>query len=1076
MTSGKIIRIGILLMIMACLPVLFFGQTQQATVTGVVNNDKGGPLDAATVHIMSGQKRIATTSTDSVGRFKVINVSPGAYSFTVSRVGYEQQTLTGYSLKGGQTTSILITMVPLANAMGEVVVVGYGTQKKATLTGSVASVKMDNVLKDRPVTSTAEALQGAVPGLQITQGSGQPGSSTEINIRGYTTINGSTTPLVVVDNVPMDIDDVNPADIENVTVLKDASASAIYGGRAAFGVIVITTKKGAKNQKPRFDYSNNFAFTTASTLPVKSTPLQYVSALNDFGTTTAWSGQDIKTWLGLLQDYQTNPSKYPDGITTVNNIKYPLAQQDLYGRLFEHGFEQIHNFSFSGGSEKTTYRTSVAYTNQDGILTGKNDTYKRYNFNSNLTTALTNSLTASVNVFYNNETQTTPVNYPGIFYNAITFGSHVPVGSGQLPGTNDTLPCSTPDNLAKIEVPLNIQTNNLRLFGKLDYSPVKNLKITGEYTFTQTNYSSVDVRNTNRYVNPNTYQLDIVNPTSSYKKYTSATNVNALNLYASYMFNIANAHNFTFLAGTNQELSKEAGYSSTRLNLLSPSVPSLSTSTGTPTVDDDFNEYGLSGYFFRFNYSYKNKYLLEATGRYDGSSRFPTNERYGIFPGASAGWVLTEEKFLQPLKNIFSQIKLRGSYGEIGNQVTYLTGTTVQDYYPAVPSMNIVNAGWIDPSTNIVYTTLGSPRLVSQSFTWERIRTFDLGIDATLLKNKLSATFDVYREETIGMLVNGSSLPASLGTQPPKENRGNLKVEGWDMNLTWKDNIGKDFNYSVGVNLAGRNPAVITKYNNPAKLLSDYYEGMKINEIWGYKTYGYFTADDFAKGVLDAKLINNKTVADNKGLMPGIAGFQGVYQNPGDIRFVDANGDGVISPGANTVANPGDRAVIGNSTRRFQYGFNGSASYKNFDLSFFIQGVGDRDVWISNQVFWPYVDQFSSIYAHQLDYWTPENQNAYYPRMYANASSNTGTSRSTQTKYLSNGAYLRVKSIAAGYTLPQKWASRMHLSRARIFFSGENLFTFDHLPAGLDPEASDLGNGGIYPFLKKMSFGVNVSF
>ncbi|HVU58425.1 MAG TPA: TonB-dependent receptor [Puia sp.] len=1036
-------------------------------IRGRVVDSAGNPISGVSV-LIKGTRFGVSTKED--GSFSLESATSSG-RLVISYVGYATK-----EVEYSGNTELTITLASKENREEEFIIVGYGSQKKATLTGSVSTVKMDDVLKDRPVTSTSQALQGAIPGLQITYGSGQPGTSTSINIRGYTSINGGGNPLVVVDNVPMDIDDVNPNDIADVSVLKDASASAIYGGRAAFGVILITTKKGGRNQPVRFDYSNNFALTRPSTLPKKASPLQFVNALNDFGTTTYWSGQDVKTWLTQLTNYQKDPSQFPDGSTTVNSIRYPLAQTDIYGTFFERGFEQIHNFSFSGGSEKTNYRTSMAYTDQDGIVVSDNDSYKRYNFNSYISSALTKNLTASVNVFYNNENQKTPLNYSSLFYNAITFGPFSATDQGTLPSTGEKLPYSSPNNLVSIEVPQQNHTNNLRLFGKLDFTPVKNLKISGEYTYTQTDFSRVEIRNTNRYVNPMTFQLDVPNPTSSYYKYASATNVSALNVYASYTFNIANAHNFTLLAGTNQEESKESGFSANRLNLISSTVPSLSTSTGTSSVDDDFGEYALSGYFYRFNYAYKRRYLLEATGRYDGSSRFPKGDRFGFFPGVSVGWVLTEEPFLKSLKKAFSQLKLRGSYGEIGNQVTYLSGTTTQDYYPAAPGLGAINAGWIDPSTNIVYTTLASPRLVSSSFTWEHIRTYNIGMDVSLLGNRLSGNFDVYREETLGMLVNGSSLPAILGTTPPKQNRANLRVDGWDMSFMWKDNIGNDFHYSIGFNVTGRQAALITKYNNPSKLLSDYYEGMHMNDIWGYTTYGYYKATDFVAGALDNNQMNTRSVTANRGLTPGIAGFQGVYQNPGDIRFVDRNGDSVINAGANTVSNPGDMSIIGNSTRRLQYGITGSISYKDLDVSFFIQGIGNRDVWISNEVYWPYLDQFSGIFTHELNYWTVNNPNGFYPRMYANASGNTGTSRNIQTKYLSNGAYIRLKSVAAGYTYTSGWMRNLHINRMRVFFSGENLLTKDHLPAGLDPEATDLGTGGIYPFLKKYSFGVNINF
>ncbi len=242
---------------------------------------------------------------------------------------------------------------------------------------------------------------------------------------------------------------------------------------------------------------------------------------------------------------------------------------------------------------------------------------------------------------------------------------------------------------------------------------------------------------------------------------------------------------------------------------------------------------------------------------------------------------MTEEPWLQKVKNAFSQIKLRASYGEIGNQVTVFDGSAVPDYYPAIPGLTVGNANWIDPSTGIRYITLQSPRLVSSSFTWERISTYDAGIEFSTLRSRLSGTFDLYKEETKGMLVAGSSLPAVLGTAPPKQNRADLKVNGWDMSLTWKDRAGKDFSYSLGINLMGRQAPLITKYNNPNKLLSDFYEGQRVNEIWGYTTYGYYTPDNFVSGALDANQVNNRTIAANRGLLPGIAGFQGVFQNPG---------------------------------------------------------------------------------------------------------------------------------------------------------------------------------------------------
>ncbi|ANH80619.1 hypothetical protein A8C56_06150 [Niabella ginsenosidivorans] len=1079
--SASLFVAAIAASLLAVMPRMGLAQTK-ATVTGIVNDDKGIPIQGATVASVAAGKNITTVSTDSLGRFRMTELPTGEYSFNATMIGFEPQTLTGYTLKEGKTTSILISLVPQPGAMTEVVVVGYGTQKKANLTGAVSSVKMDEVLRDRPVTSTSQALQGTIPGVQVTYGSGQPGTGTSINIRGFTSINGSSGPLVLVDNVPMSMDDVNPKDIANISVLKDAAASAIYGARAAFGVVLITTKKGGRNQPIRFEYSNNFAITEASTLPQKTTPLQFVSALNDFGTKTAWTGQDIATWLDLLQQYQQDPGKYPEGFTSINGTRYPLQEHDLYGALFKKGFEQIHNLSFSGGSEKTSFRTSIGYTDQDGILVGRNDTYKRYNFNSFINTSLTSNLTASVNAFYYHDLKRTPANYGTVFSDVVKYGSFAYTDYGTLPGSGEQLPYSSANNIVTNQPPENQTNDNLRLFGKLEYRPIKNLKINMEYTYNYSNQNIMQSFPTKRYIQPENFQLDIVNPTSSYKRASSTTFYNALNLYADYSVKIHNAHDINIILGTNQEQSKQNGYTATRLDLIAEDVPSLSTSTGLSTTGDDFNEFAVSGYFGRINYAYKNKYLLELVARYDGSSRFPAGHRFGFFPAFSAGWVLSEERFMSN-QNVFQLLKLRGSFGEIGNQVVLLRDNSgQQDYYPAIPGLPTQNSGWINPSTNVLNPTLSPPTLVSNNFTWERVQTTNLGLDFGVLNNKLGGTFEVYRRRTLGMLIPSKPLPATLGTTPPLENAADLKTDGWEAELSWRDQVGK-VRYSLGLNVFN-NQATITRYDNPGGILNIngsgnntyYYVGQKLGEIWGYVTQGYYVADDFVSGVLNDQLINNRTVAENGGLKPGVAPYRGFYQNPGDIRYRDLNGDGVIFTGNNTLADPGDRKIIGDNTRHWQFGVNGSISYANFDFSFFLQGVGKRDLWISNQVFWPYISQFAQVYAHQLDYWTPDNQNAHFPRLYPDGSGNGPNSRLIQTQYLSNAAYMRLKNIGLAYTFPEKWASRASLRGLRVFFSGENLFTFDHLPDGLDAEATNLGEGGIYPFLKKYSFGITVNF
>ncbi len=1023
-------------------------------IEGVVKDEKGEPLPGATV-LIKGTAKGAVTDID--GKFSIDAEMNDVLELRM--LGYVTQEVAVTS-----TANLTISMKTSDSLLNEVVVVGYGAQKKENLTGAVSMANMSNVVGSRPVTSTSQALQGAVPGLQVTYGSGQPGTGTNLNIRGFTSIN-SGSPLVLVNNVPVNIDDINPTDIETITVLKDASASSIYGARAAFGVILITTKKGARNQPVRFDYSTNISTTRASSLPEKPSPLQFVNALKDFGTVTYWGGQDVQKWQNYLQEYGKNPASFPNGIVTDElGTRYPLQKTNLYRSLFPGGFEQLHNFAFSGGSEKTNYRVSLGHTNENGIMVTKNDSYKRYNFNAYLSTALTSTLTASVNVLYKNDKKISPANASSLYYNVVTFGPYVRSGYDST-ATGEYLPYNTPDNIVKLESPQNYFSDDLRLFGKLEYNPIKNFKVTAEYTFNKTNANETLYRASNRYISGVKFDVSPLNGTTNYLRSNSQTDYHALNVYANYEKSFAN-HNFNILLGTNQEISKQAGFNVNRMDVITGQIPSISTSTGTIGGDDSFNEFGVAGYFGRLNYNYRDKYLLEVNGRVDGSSRFAPGHRYGFFPSVSAGWNLSEESFMQSITHVIPMLKVRGSWGEIGNQII-LFSDGGQNYYPYVPGMIAGNAGWINPGTGIRYAGLSTPTLVSNSFTWETVRTGNIGVDVGAFKNRLTASFDLFNRKTLDMLSVGSELPSVLGAPAPYQNVADLVSKGWETQVEWRDRV-REFQYSLGFNLSD-NHATITKFKNVAGLLSQYYEGQSINEIWGFQTQGYFTENDFEAGSLNANLQLGK-------LKPGIAPYQGVAQNPGDIRYQDLNGDGIINLGNNTLSNPGDRKVIGNSTRRLQFGFNGSASYKGFDLSIFASGVGKRDIWLNDQLAFPYADQFAGIFLHQLNYWTPGNQNAFYPRVYKDAAGNTNTSKQVQTKYLSNGAYLRIKNITVGYTVPQAYTKKVSLNKVRVFFSGENLFTFDHLPKGMDPEASNQGAGAIYPFIKKVSFGLNISF
>ncbi|BDD09449.1 SusC/RagA family TonB-linked outer membrane protein [Fulvitalea axinellae] len=996
--------------------------------------------------------------TDVAGNFSIELPDNADNVLVFTSVGFKKQ-----EVRIGNQTTVEVTLDEDLSELEEVVVVGYGVQKKANLTGATTTVKMNDVLGSRPLNRAAEALQGAVPGLQITMNSGQPGATGQsINIRGMTSINGGE-PLVLADNVPVNINDINPNDIESVTVLKDAAASSIYGARAAFGVILITTKKSS-TEKVRFSYSNSFGVSSPVELPKAASPIEFIGALKDWGVDTYWSqGQDIAKWHDLIGEYNANPSKYPEGFTEVGGIRYQLAGSDVMDEfLNDSGFKQIHNFSIDGGNGKTNYRVSVGYTDDDGIMVSNRDRMKRYNLSTYLGTKILDNLTAETRLFYvNTETTFPDANYSGAVRQGITI---YPTGNHKMDDGSE-LPYGTPANQVLNSAPNERSNGNIRLFGSLKYEPIKDLAITGEYTYENKAMDQIFINDDPVFVSPSQFtKIGGVKNNTSYSKQFSVNRYHAVNVYANYSKQLFGAHNISLTAGYNYEKTAYEQVWAKKMALINTDLPSLSGASGTLTAGDGFHEWAVMGSFARFNYNYKERYFLEANGRYDGSSRFPKGERYGFFPSVSAGWNITNETFMASQK-IFDLLKVRASWGNVGNQIVKQGGT--QLYYPAIPGMPTYKTSWVSPNNNEKFLTLAPPALVSSNFTWEQVRTINYGLDVAAFKNKLTANFDWFTRTTYDMIAMGAELPAVLGTSAPRANVADLKSYGWELSLGWRQSIG-DWSYSLGFNLSD-NRAEITKFDNEEGLLSQNYEGKMIGEIWGYETDGFYSVDDFVDGSLKDNLTGGK-------LKEGVVKFKGVNPNPGDIKYKDLNGDGEINWGNETLDDPGDKKVIGNNHRRFQYGINASVGWKNFDLSVFVQGVGKRDLWVSNDMMWAYRTQFDNVWAHQLDYWTPENTDAYYMRNYAFSSANYKNGQKKQTKYLQDGAYWNLKNVTLGYSLPEAVIEKLRLSSFRVYFSGENMFVNDQMPEGMNPEFKDKGMGNAYPFMKQYTVGLNVSF
>ena len=1014
-------------------------QIKENVIKGRVVDNAGEPIIGANVLEKGTQNG---TITDADGNY-TLRISPTG-TLVVSYIGFKNKEVE--ASKGR-----LITMTEDTKSLKEVVVVGYGVQKKVNLTGAVSSVKLEDVLGNRPVSTVSEALQGALPGLQVTSTSGAPGEGMSFNIRGVNSINEGS-PLVLVDNVEMDINMLDPNDIESVTVLKDAASSAIYGARAAFGVILVTTKKSNKSAF-HINYTDNFAFSNAINIPKKATPLQTVQAYKDQGFTAYTTGQDVDTWLKLLREYEAKPASYPDGYAEVGGLRYSLAPTDLFKDMMETGFKQSHNLSMNGGSKQIAYRIGLGYVNQDGILYSNKDAFKRYNVSSYLSAEMTTWLKTELDIKYARSISSMPYTTAayGIWGAAVAFPSYFPTGTLDLGG--EILPINTPRNFISLAAPLQKKKNDARIFGKVTLTPVKDLHIIGEFTY---NYKSVETQLFDKkfeYAHGAQFRKEQSVSDSKYQHVQDNIDYTALNLYATYAKALG-AHNLSATAGFNQESNDDTYNMAYRTNMINEELPSLSQATGPYYAIDRFSRYTVRGLFYRLNYSYRDKYLIEANGRYDGSSKFPSRHRFGFFPSVSAGWRLGEERFMAWSNAFLSNLKLRVSWGNIGNQ-------SIQPY-AYIPGMLSERANWIVGEETA--TTLRAPKLISTSFTWEKVSTIDFGVDLGLFRNRFNLTFDLYNRKTKGMLAPGMELPSVLGAEAPLQNTADLSSNGWELSASWMDKIG-NLTYHIGFNLYDSRTK-ITKYNNEIGLIGDkvYRKGMYLGEIWGYLTDRLYTTNDFKP---------------DGTLKEGIARVEGYNPNPGDILYKDLDGNHVINHGKLTTDNPGDRTIIGNNTRRYQFGINGGVEWKNWALSFILQGVGKRDLWLMNELTYPIYDRWSTLYSSQLDYWTPTRTSSFFPRIYQNSEGNTKANTLVQSRFLKNGAYLSIRNITLTYAFPKQWVAKVGLYRASIFFSGENLFTFDHLPDGIDAErvvTEDMGARGFtYPYMRQFSFGVNIT-
>lgn len=1017
----------------------------QERVTGTVT-DASGPVIGATVM----QKGTTNgTITDMDGKFSLDGVKKGDV-IQITYIGYIMQEIT-YTGK-----PIKVTLVEDSKKLDEVVVVGYATVKKANLTGAVSAVD-SKVLEDRPIINLGQGLQGTIPNLNITT-SGQPGKGSTYNVRGETSINGGS-PLVLVDGVEMDPNLINPQDVVSVSVLKDAASASIYGARAAYGVILITTKTGKKNMPTQVSLDASISFNSPTTRPSYMNSMEYANWMNAANNLTngrdLFSADEMEHITAYFNDpannspvfVTTDPNSWQYGNCQAGKYAY-CGNTDWMKEMYKKSYPlQQYNVNISGGSDKATYYTSVGYTDQGSLLRHGDEGFRKFNMVNNINYDINNWLNISMKTSYI-RTELSGIVQDGVHGEAWIGNDTQPLMPVKHPDGNwagqgnYTNFAAVLDEMGSRKTTKNDFWNTLAL--KL--TPLKGMTINMDYTFNYyAEHNKNHIKSFNEYgVDGNFLQVfQYSKPNGVYEGQNNDT-YNAFNFFGDYERTFGK-HYFKVMAGYNQETKHTRSFYAQREKLISNDLPSMGSATGDKYVGNSDDSWATRSGFFRVNYTYADRYLLELNGRYDLSSKFPKNDRAVFNPSFSVGWKLSEESwFKNPTNGFFDELKIRGSYGSLANQAldngwhSYLStyGTGTMSYI-----MGGVQNQYVSPGG-----------LVSTSITWEKVTQWDLGLDFAILNNRLQGTFDYYQRSTTGMLGAGKVLPGVLGTSEPEENAADMVTRGWELSLSWNDRLDNGFHYSASFNLSDTQ-AEITKFDNPTKSLSSsYYEGQILGDIWGYESTLFQSQAE-----IDA--------APDQSQLDG-----GIKKVPGDIKFINQNGDNVINNGENTVDNPGDMKIIGNNKARFRYGFNISADWKGVDFGIFFQGVGKRDLMLPATFKWQYGSQWQVPVAAAQDYWREDNTSAYYPVARFNGGSALGQN---QTRYLLNAAYLRLKSVSVGYTIPQTLTQQWGIQKCRIYFSGENLLTFKHTPEGFDPE---LDNPYKYPQQKSLSVGINVTF
>lgn len=1029
-------------------------------INGRIFDESGKPVQGASVKV----KGTAVTAITDVNGSFTINVKPDDI-LVITYVGSKTQ-----EVAVGNRKQIAITLKDDVKALDDFVVVGYGKQKKINLSGAVDGITAKEI-ENRPITSIGAGLQGLIPNLNITNGSGRANDATAFNIRGVTSLGGLTegkgkdnlytSPYILVDNVPYSAEELsllNPNDIESVSVLKDAASAAIYGARASFGVILITTK-AAKGGKLSVSANAYYAYKNLGRLPQTITD-PYISYTTKHEAAYPYYPQLFND--AAIRDYAKRRSEDPSLPSVYLNPTNPnqwisVASTDWFKEAFNSTSPSYNaNFNVSKKTEDFGYMLSTEYLRNDGVIKDASETYDRYNLRGKMDVKLLKWLNLGNNTTFNSSIYNAPTssldNYSYFWeinrsssldavYNPDgTYTSSGASTIGRVQKGGRTIQKYN-NFLTTFNVTANVIENMLELKGDVTFRRNTGVRHGGDFRVPYSTGPNSPIS----YAGPGTSYVGVEN--------TEVRN-DIINLYADF-HKTANKHFFQALAGYNQEYRYDQKSWVNKTGLISNSLPTLALATGTSTTGETIYDWAVRGLFYRLNYIYNDKYIVELNGRYDGTSRFPTDDRWGFFPSASVAWVASNESFL---KSITESIKLdvlkfRGSYGSLGNQNV--------GAYAYIADMESKQIGQILNGSRPQAVYLPNP--VSPTQTWEKVSTVNFGVDMSWFNDKLNINFDKYTRYTDGMLVPGKTLPAVFGSKPPVLNAADLKTRGWELRVGWKDvaTVAQSpFSYGLGINVADSR-SFITRFDNPGKMLTDYYVGQEVGELWGLETEGFFQSE--------AELANHANqqafVSDDAGGTFGV----------GDLKWKDQNGDKFINKGKNTADDHGDLIRIGNTSPRYTFGIDLNLAWKGFDVRSFFMGIGKQDFYPRNNnvYFWSiFAQPWTNPTVQSMDKWTPSNPNAYFPRLKSYIAEDVSELGYPQTRYLQNFAYIRLKNLTVGYTIPQKVVNKLQLNRVRVYFSGENLFDKSGVKFNLDPEAI---SGNIYPFQKTFSFGLNVT-